>query len=159
MPARATPVCDDYFGSLDRAAAAAMTAVDERYLQEEKSRVAPWVAEKLTAPTHSVQRRMRMWERLTVRITQGWPPDGTYLVDEYVNDLDTRDSLETTASELPPAAADGFKAALARLDDVFRGATYDDDGSSIVWRMNETGAALKLRPWWWRRRPVDAPWA
>lgn len=158
MSVLATPVCDVYFASLDRAAAEAVAAVDGRYLEEEKSRVAPWVAEALTAPTHGVQRRMQMWERLTARMIQGWPPDGTYLVDEYVSDLDTRDSLETTASELASAAADGFRAVLARLDDAFREATYDDDGSSVGWRMDET-AALKLRPWWWRRRPENAPWA
>lgn len=159
MPELATPVCDGYFGSLDPAAAEAIAAIDERYLQEEKSRVAPWVAEQLTAPTHSVQRRMRMWERLTARILQNWPPDGTYLVDEYVNDLDTRDSMENTAMELPPTVGDDFKAVLARLDEAFREATYDDGGSSIAWRMNETRVALQLRPWWWHRRPENAPWA
>lgn len=159
MPELATPICDDYFGSLDPAEAEAIAAVDERYLREEKARVAPWVAEKLVTPTHSVQRRMRMWERLPARIIQEWPPDGTYLVDEYVNDLDTRDSLEETAGELRPTAADGFRAVLARLDSAFREATYDDNGSSIAWRMNEPAAALEQRPWWWRRRPANAPWA
>lgn len=155
----ATPICDGYFSSLDPAAVEVIAAVDQRLLQDEKARVAPWVAEKLTEPTHGVQRRMRMWERLPVRIVQDWPPDGTYLVDEYVNDLDTRDSLDETASELPPTVSAGFKAVLSRLDDAFREATYDDGGSSIAWRMNESAIELELRPWWWRRRPQNAPWA
>lgn len=159
MPALATPICDGYFGSLDQAAVEAIAALDQRYLQEEKARVAPWVAEKLTEPTHSLRRRMQLWERLTARIVQDWPPDGTYLVDEYVNDLDTRDTLEQTAHELPPEAAGGFRAVLKRLDQEFREATEDDHGASIAWRMNEPTSALLLRAWWWHRRPANAPWA
>lgn len=154
----ATPICDGYFSSLDPTAVEAIADVDQQLLQEEKARVAPWVAEKLTEPTHGVRRRMRMWERLISRIAQGWPPDGTYLVDEYVNDLDTRDSLDKTADELPSTVAVGFKDVLNRLDDAFREATYDDGGSSIAWRMNESARELELRPWWWRRRPANAPW-
>jgi hypothetical protein len=55
--------------------------------------------------------------------------------------------------------AAGLKAILNHLDDAFRDTTYDDDGSSIAWRMNESKIALKMRPWWWRRRPANAPWA
>ena len=159
MADRATPVCDGYFGSLDPAAAEAIAAVDRRCLHEEKARVAPWVAEKLTEPAHGTRRRMRMWERLTARIAGGWPPDGTCLADEYVNDLDTRDSLDKTAGELPAAVAGNFRAVLGHLDAAFRAATYDDGGSSIAWRMNESPSELELRPWWWRRRPANAPWA
>lgn len=158
MPQLATPVTDAYFSSLSPAAAEAIAALDDVALQEEKARVAAWVAEKLTEPTHSVRRRTQLWERLTLRITQEWPPDGTYLVDEYVNDLDTRDSLEQTKRTLPTSVQAGFTTLLTRLDDAFRKATVEDGGASIAWRMNEPPADLARRPWWWHRRPVNAPW-
>jgi hypothetical protein len=159
MSQLATPISDDYFASLDPAGVEAIAAIDEHYLREEKARVASWVAEKLTTPTHSVQRRAQLWERLTVRILQDWPPDGTYLVDEYINDLDTRDSLEETANRLPSPVAAGFTAMLTRLDDAFREVTFEDGGESIAWRLNESRIDLALRPWWWTRRPHTAPWA
>jgi len=152
-----TPVADVYFASLSPAAAEAIAALDEETLREQKARVAPWVAEKLTEATHSVPRRSREWERLTGRILNNWPPDGIYYVDEYVNDLDNRGALERISHVLPSAAA--FGAMLARLDDAFREATVDDGGASIAWRMNESAEDLARRPWWWHRRPVNAPWA
>lgn len=159
MPPLPTPVTDAYFAALPPAAAEAFAALDEVALSEQKARMAPWAADKLKEPTTSVRRRARQWERLTVRILQGWPPDGTYLVDEYVNDLETRDSLEDTRAGLPPEAATGFAALLARLDDAFREATDDDGGASIAWRAPEPADGSAARPWWWHRRPADAPWA
>jgi hypothetical protein len=154
-----TPVTDAYFAALSPAAAEAIAAVDVVALREQKARMASWAAENLTEATNSVARRSRQWERLTGRIVHNWPPDGTYLVDEYVNDLDTRDTLERTRQELPTVAAATFADMLARLDESFREATVDDGGASIAWRMNESVEDLAQRPWWWHRRPVNAPWA
>ncbi|WP_333767492.1 hypothetical protein [Streptomyces sp. IBSBF 2435] len=158
MSPLSTPVADACFSSLSHAAAEAIAALDAVALREQKARMAPWAAEKLREATNSVPRRSREWERLTARIVHDWPPDGTYLVDEYVNDLATRDTLERTKHELPASAATEFTAMLTRLDDAFREVTVDDGGASIAWRTNASEPDLAQRPWWWHRRPVNAPW-
>ncbi|MGQ4516452.1 hypothetical protein [Streptomyces sp. DW26H14] len=121
--------------------------------------MAPWVAEKLTTATHSVKRRLAIWETLGVRMREGWPPDGTYFVDEFVNDLDTRDALEELAEGLPDGVEPGFRAVLDDLDGVFESLTYEDGGVSLAWRLDEPEGETARRAWWWHRTPADAPWS
>lgn len=153
-----TPVADAYFSSLPAAAAEVIAALDAAALHEQKGRMAPWAAEKLIEATNSVSRATREWERLTGRILGNWPPDGNYLVDEYVNDLDARDVLERIKNELPAEVSSSLASVLERLDGGFREVTVDDGGASIAWRMNESAEELARRPWWWHRRPENAPW-
>ncbi|MCF3961076.1 hypothetical protein [Streptomyces fuscigenes] len=159
MARLAVPTTERYFSTLTPADARVFDALDREALEEEKSRVAPWVAEKLTTPTLGVKRRLAIWETLGVRMREGWPPDGTYFVDEYVNDLDTRDALEELAEGLPEGAGRGFRAVLGELDEVFEALTEEDGGASLAWRLDEAEGEAPLRAWWWHRAPADAPWA
>ncbi|MER5640893.1 hypothetical protein ABT095_28585 [Kitasatospora sp. NPDC002227] len=93
--------------------------------------------------------RLRAWEMLTVRMARSWPPSAWYPAEFYREDLELRDSLE---------GAGGLAAALDRIDEDFRQLTADDGGAALGAEIGVPGAQLALRPWWWRRRPLEIPW-
>jgi len=102
--------------------------------------------------------RLGAWESLTARMAACWPPDGWYPAEYYCDDLETRDELAVAASAMPPALADRFGAALARIDEGFRAGTRQvDDSRKLASALGED-ALSDSRGWWWRHLPDPEPW-
>ncbi|WP_059013502.1 hypothetical protein [Streptomyces specialis] len=99
------------------------------------------------------------WERLTVRMARGWPPSSWYPADMYLDDLRLRDKVVQLASRIPAERQDPVTRALDDIDAVYRRMTVDDDGQSLAEVCSLPADELRTRPWYWLRRPADAPWA
>lgn len=152
-----TPWVDEYFRTLDNETARAFADLDAIELEQQRARVAPWVATKLKTPSNSVERRLRNWEMLCFRI-DGARGRGAYMIDEYVNDLDIRDSLELIRGRLSGVSSKSFDALLKKIDDRFIALTIDDAGEELRWRISSS-AIGDTRAWWWYRRPREIPWS
>jgi hypothetical protein len=113
-------------------------------------------AAELTARLHdvgwasqvTVERLLQEWEQLAGEV-------GHYVltIDDYTNDLTTRDALD----QVLQWASDAFRSVLteriASADERFRAATRDDDGQAV-------GRYFRIEKhpgWWWRRRPTTGP--
>ncbi|GGS87529.1 hypothetical protein [Streptomyces violaceus] len=139
----------------------AIARCDAERLEVERSRVAPQVREKITAPVYSVADRFASWERLVRRMEPGWSSDDFYPISAYDNDLDSRDALDEVMRALPAEAGEGgLGQLLTRLDARFRAATLPDPERSLrpwVRPTNERPEAELGE--WWKRKPVRVPWA
>jgi hypothetical protein len=132
--------------------------VDQRELEYQRGRVAPRVAARLSEPTYSVRNRLRAWEGLIGRMDSGWPPDGVYQPEEYVNDLTVRDNLEEIVRAFPSGLRSTLRGLLDSLDDRFRGHTADDGGAALgPW--TRPAEDPRTRNWWWHRSPPLLSWA
>ena len=132
--------------------------VDQRELDYQRARVAPRVAAVLSEPTYSVRNRLRAWEVLIGKMEAGWPPDGVYYPEEYVNDLTIRDNLEEIVQAFPADLRTTLIGLLDSLDDRFRRRTVDDGGAALdPWTRSREDA--RIRNWWWHRAPPDLAWA
>src|SRR2546430_6261344 len=67
---------------------------DEEVLAAQRARVSPDVAAKIGEATYSLRNRLRYWEELVRNLESDWAPRGRYIVDEYVNNLDSRDGVD-----------------------------------------------------------------
>jgi hypothetical protein len=98
----------------------------------------------------SVSRELNNWARLANRV-------GRYpmTVDDYTNDLCSRDYLELVLRRVPTDARPWLSQSLAPLDDAFRGGTVDDDRRVLArfFRIDRDSA------WWWTRIPAAGPLA
>ncbi|MEU8708512.1 hypothetical protein [Streptomyces sp. NPDC048565] len=97
-----------------------------------------------------------LWERLVRRLDTGWPPDGRYPFELYVEDLRTRERLSALA-EIAGAEREPLVRAVAELDELFRRGTEDDAGA-LLGGLTRSGSAVAGRGWWWHRRPAKPPW-
>ncbi|WP_158708028.1 hypothetical protein [Streptomyces sp. NRRL F-2890] len=96
------------------------------------------------------------WERLTVRMSSGWPPSGWYPPEMYAEDLRLRDELGVCT---PEEDRDLVRGLLERLDAAYRASSVSDDGRLLCEALGSTASAsLPSRAWYWLRRPLDAPW-
>ena len=50
----------------------------------------------------SIRGGIRSWELMIQRMADGWPPFHYYLIDEFVNDLITRDRIGKSIDRLAP---------------------------------------------------------
>ncbi|MEU2945588.1 hypothetical protein ABZ617_06140 [Nocardiopsis alba] len=98
------------------------------------------------------------WEKLTVRMRTGWPPSGWYPASMYQDDLKARDEWEEICHRLAEETTAGPTKAMALIDRIFIESTVDDSGDSLVRAGEISTEDLASRPWYWRRRPKDAPW-
>jgi len=131
--------------------------VDRKELDYQRARVAPRVASQLSEPTYSVRNRFRAWEVLVGKMEAGWPPDGTYYPEEYVNDLTIRDNLEEIVRGFPHDLRATLDGLLESLDARFRRRTVDDGGAALRgWRRPGDDRELS---WWWHRAPPGLAWA
>lgn len=96
----------------------------------------------------TVADRIQSWESLVTSVEQGY----TDLVDEYTNDLYSRNWLHEAWVLLPAHALEAWNARLQELDDRFRAATVFDDGIALS-RYHRISAFDPDAMWWWRRRP------
>ncbi|MFE9767735.1 hypothetical protein ACFYPC_24970 [Streptomyces sp. NPDC005808] len=156
----AAPESRAVWAELPEPVLAEIARLDAERLELERSRVAPQLREKITAPVYSVADRFASWERVVCRMEPGWSSEDFYPVSAYDNDLDSRDTLDDLVQVLPTEAREGaLGRLLARLDARFRAASVPDP-------------ELTLRPWvrptkekpeselgeWWKRKPVREPW-
>ncbi|WP_433327544.1 hypothetical protein [Spirillospora sp. CA-294931] len=127
---------------------------DEERLTLERSRLPERTARLLDEPVYSLRARVSSWERLTLRLAG----DGELYVEEYVNDLESRDQLDRLLEAREPLNAEPVTGLLARLDARFDELTVDDAGEALrpYVRALREGAPLAGR---WYRRPERASWA
>jgi len=98
------------------------------------------------------------WERLSVRMSSGWPPLSWYPAGMYVEDLQYRDKADRIQREL---SGDEVKLAaelFGALDARYRDNTVDDGGRALVEAGEVASDFLLSCSWYWLRRPVDVPW-
>ena len=74
-------------------------------------------------------------------------------VDDFTNDLSSRDYLELALGRLPVPAREWLSESVAPLDDRFRDATVKDDRGLLgrFFRIDQDS------PWWWHRIPRAGP--
>lgn len=136
---------------------AEVSSVDGERLALERSRLPDSTARLMKEPVYSLRSRFGLWERLAVRMENDWEPGGRYIVDEYVNDLESRDDIDTVLKERRVLAESLLADLLAHLDQRFLERTVPDGGEALrpyARRLRE-GAPLNER---WYRRPVKLPW-
>jgi len=75
----------------------------------------------------------------------------TGTVNDYTNDLTTRDALEIVLAECPEPLRTKLKSAIEQADKEFLCGTQDDANHSleIYYRINSASG------WWWRRKPCS----
>ncbi|MFJ4478700.1 hypothetical protein ACIQVR_30030 [Streptomyces xanthochromogenes] len=100
-----------------------------------------------------------MWERLGIRMSTNWPPDGWYSARLYQEDLEYRSQLESGLRDVPEARRSQLEALVSQLDAVYCDLTIDDGGSALSSDLQGSIKDLVRLPWYWHRYPVDAPWS
>jgi hypothetical protein len=86
-----------------------------------------------------------------------WLPRGRYFIDEYVNNLDSRDGIDRVLAGLPEVVGVALRPLLHELDQRFLNFTTPDGGAELrpwVARLRE-GVQLSER---WYRKPRVIPW-
>lgn len=128
--------------------------------QEFESRLRAWGEETVAtgSPNWYAYTGLYSWERLTVRMTTGWPPSGWYPAEYYAENLELRDQLAALTAQLHEDVRGAFTAAVSRIDEHYRDATEDDGGRALSHALGVTQFSFSLRGWWWLRRPHSLPW-
>ncbi|MET9670129.1 hypothetical protein ABZY19_33010 [Streptomyces sp. NPDC006475] len=86
----------------------------------------------------------------------GWQVEGQYPISAYSNDLDCRDQLQASLSQLPDAAQAELAGLLRALDERFMQRTESDGtGELRPWLRPSSGTA---RHGFWLRKPRIVPW-
>jgi len=76
-------------------------------------------------------------------------------VDDYTNDVCSRDYLAVAASRASSGLRREIEEQVAKADETFRGSTVEDtDG-----RLGRYYRIERKDGWWWRRRPTSGPLA
>ncbi|MBR7839519.1 hypothetical protein KDL01_40060 [Actinospica durhamensis] len=96
----------------------------------------------------TVAEMVHSWDLLVTNVERGY--DG--LVDEYTNDLYSRNWLHEAWVLLPAHVLETWSPHLMSLDNRFRRATDFDDGLSLS-RYHRISSFDPDAMWWWRRRP------
>ncbi|MFB4193192.1 hypothetical protein [Streptomyces carpaticus] len=99
------------------------------------------------------------WERLTVRMSSGWPPSGWYPPEMYMEDLRLRDELGERVADMDEGDRALVRGLLERLDSAYRASSVSDDGRSLCEALGSTASnSPPGRAWYWLRRPAALPW-
>jgi len=98
----------------------------------------------------SLARELRVWDRLSAEV-DSYPAT----VDDYTNDLGSRDYLSEFASRASTDLRTTIEDRVGRADETFREATTEDaDG-----RLGRYFDIQREDGWWWHRRPARGPLA
>mgnify|MGYP003493811086 CR=1 FL=1 len=130
---------------------------DEEVLAAQRSRISPEIAVKIEEATYSLRNRFRYWEEMVRGLENNWFPRDRYFVDEYVNNLDSRDGIDRVLAALPMEVGIALRPLLYKLDQRFLRYTTPDGGAELqpwVARLRE-GVQLTER---WYRKPLLIPW-
>ncbi|MYS24967.1 hypothetical protein GA0115240_172025 [Streptomyces sp. DvalAA-14] len=111
-----------------------------------------------SAPAQAARDLLSAWERLTVRMAEGWPPSRWYSAALYEDDLLTRTRLDTALEGLSADQRAAARSVLGVLDATYRSRTVDDGGTLLATALGQPAEALASRPWYWHRHPDPAPW-
>ncbi len=150
------PLTEALWAGLDSEELARIAAVDAERLEVERERLAEEFRHIMTAPVYSLRNRFAMWETLVHKMGNDWPPDGYYLIDEYLNDLFNRAETATAIGSLPTGLQAKFKAVLFTIDEQFNRLTVADGGAEFD-RWGRRRPA-DIPPALWARRPNNLPW-
>lgn len=113
----------------------------------------------LTGDRRYVYELLVNWERLTVRMSSGWPPSQWYPPEMFADDLRARDELAEMLKRLEASEQDIVRDLLTSLDTAYRESSVEDGGRSLGEALGAAEANIPLEPaWYWLRRPVDIPW-
>ena len=156
----AAPETRAVWAELPERALEAIAHRDAERLELERSRVAPQLRAKMTAPVYSVADHFASWERVVCRMEPGWSSEDFHPISAHDNDLDSRDTLEELMRALPAELREGaLGRLLARLDTRFRTASTPDPERSLrPWvRPTKEKPEAELGEWW-KRKPVREPW-
>ncbi|MFC3494525.1 hypothetical protein [Glycomyces rhizosphaerae] len=150
------PLTERLWAGLDAEELAHIAAVDAERLEYEREGLAEQFRHNLTTPTYALKKRFAMWETLAYKMGNHWPPDGYYLIDEYVNDLFNRAETATAIGKLPHALQAKLNAVLFAIDEQFNRLTVPDGGAEFD-RWGQRRPA-DVPPALWERRPINLPW-
>ncbi|MFD3685004.1 hypothetical protein ACFWTE_09340 [Nocardiopsis sp. NPDC058631] len=98
------------------------------------------------------------WERLSVRMSSGWPPLSWYPASIYVEDLHCRDKADRIQRELSRDEAKLASELFGVLDSRYSDNTVEDGGHALVEAREVASDFLLACSWYWLRRPIDVPW-
>ena len=92
----------------------------------------------------SYDQELRDWRRLA-REVNAYPAT----IDDYTNDLTSRDALELILQRCPTPLTERLSAPVSTIDELFRAATVPDVSELIgqFYRTDDKSG------WWWRRLP------
>lgn len=93
----------------------------------------------------SVERELSAWRSLSVEIDSY-----TASIDDYTNDLTSRDALEIALQACHGALLSKLRSHVKHSDEQFLARTEDDNDSSVG-RFCRIDAS---KGWWWKRRPT-----
>jgi hypothetical protein len=97
------------------------------------------------APHVSVERELHGWRELALEVDRY-----TASIDDYTNDLYTRDALEIALRICHGALQDKLSAHIRESDREFIART-EEDGGAAIGQYHRVDAS---RGWWWKRRPT-----
>ena len=98
----------------------------------------------------TVMRLLRSWHELSVSVDQY-----RMTIDDYTNDLTSRDALEIVLAECPEPLRARLRLLIEQADTEFHARTQEDVAHTLgryFWLTESSG-------WWWKRRPVAGPLA
>lgn len=148
---------EELWKSLDEDDLEFIGGVDAARLEVERARISPQRRDLLKNPAYGIKKRFLMWEGLIFRMENKWEPDGYYLFDEYLNDLESRSALSEVVESAPDRTSAKLSTLLSLLDKRFFEKTVLDGGLELgKWRKVRPSA---VDPVLWERRPLQLPWS
>jgi hypothetical protein len=112
----------------------------------------------LDSSPFSIRGGIRSWELMIRGMADGWPPFHYYLIDEFVNDLITRDRIERSIGRLASSIGSRIRDLLDVFDDRFLALTKHDSDGELIAPYSSPLDVSRLG-WWWRRRVREPqPW-
>jgi hypothetical protein len=118
--------------------------------ENEVQRIEAALREAGWADHASLDREVRAWTRLSEEINTY-----TATVDDYTNDLCSRDYLAQVASRASDELHESVEYQVAAADEMFRASTVEDTDEGLK-------RCFRIQPddgWWWHRRPSSGPLA
>jgi hypothetical protein len=118
--------------------------------EEQVQRIEAALRDEGWADHVSLARQLRVWTSLSEEVNSY-----TATVDDYTNDLCTRDYLAEVASRASSHLRTTIEDHLASADEAFRASTVEDADGRL-------GRFFRIQPkdgWWWHRRPASGPLA
>jgi hypothetical protein len=88
---------------------------------------------------------LRNWSQLSAEV-----PDYPGTIDDYTNDLTSRDGLEMALQRCSPALRPLLQDRVESSDARYRSGTTYDGGAALAQFLDHGN-----RGWWWQRRPVS----
>lgn len=131
---------------------------DAEALAAQRASISPEAAAKIEEATYTLKNRFRYWEEMVRSLESAWLPRGRYFIDEYINNLDSRDSIDRIVAALPSFIEEALRPLLRELDQRYHQHTEFDGGEELkpwVSRIRN-GALLNDR---WYRKPLVIPWS